>query len=354
MPNTDEKEAPKDEEPREGENQNEEEESQEDNPQENIQRLVVFEPKVVSKKKMVDKYAVEKHNKEENISIINKLTPQGVHYNYSIVINNQSPILILSLRIRVLYSKFLKYSKCFPPTIRVFSPIEHEEEDVKRIDLEFDILKQNALNKIQLLFTSSTIEGKGEIKILIAYQKGNGEIRVIKSDPIEIQIEKPDITPKIIPSSNIRNFSQQRDVKRNIVSLGFGTYKKGTFDKYFDLLEQLFLSYNFQLIVKEKARGTLWFFGTENQSGYDILILGKVTPNSMEFMAFSENPITLVSVLSFITKNLKQELIARKLVKSEKLIFDLNCINCGTFLPFFPKKGETIECEKCNCKQIVW
>jgi len=354
MPNRDDEETPEDEEARERVNQNEEKESEEEKPKENIHKLIVFEPKVTSKKKISDKYSVEKSDQEEQIKVINKLTPQGLHYSYLILINNQSPTPILSYRIRVLYSKFLEYSKCFPPTIRVYSPIEQEVQDVKRIDLEFDILKQNTSNKIRLLFTSSTMEDQGQVKMLIAFEKSNGKIGVIKSNPIEIQIDKPNITPKIIPSSSIRNFSQQRDVKRNIISLGFGTNKKGTFDKFFNLVEELFLSYNFQLIIKEKERGDLWFFGTENQSGFDILILGKVFEDRIEFMAFSENPIGLVSVLSFFTKNLKEELLKRKVVKSEKLIFDLDCTNCGTFLPFFPKKGEAIECEKCNTKQLVW
>ncbi|MHA1913175.1 MAG: hypothetical protein ACW986_02050 [Promethearchaeota archaeon] len=354
MPNRNEEKAREGEETQEDEEFQKDEVSQEDKPPEDIQRLVVFDHKVISKKKLKNKYAVEKVDQEEKITVKNKLSARGVHYNYSILINNQSPTLILSLRIRVLYSNFLKYSKCFPPTMRVFSPIEQEGEDEKRIDLEFDILKKNTPKKIRLLFTSSTIEGRGEFKILIAYEKSNGEIKVIKSDPIEIQIEKLNISPKIISSSSIRDFSQQRDVKRNLISIGFGTNKKGNFDKYLEVLEQLFLSNNFQLIVKEKVRGTVWFFGTENQSGSDILVLGKVFSNRIEIMAFSENPVTLVSVLSFLSKNLKEVLLSRKLVKSEKWIIDLDCINCGTFLPFFPKKGESIECEKCQYKQIVW
>ncbi|MHA2185312.1 MAG: hypothetical protein ACXAAI_09950, partial [Promethearchaeota archaeon] len=113
MPNRDDKETPEDEEARDRVNQNEERESEEEKPEEKIHKLIVFEPKVTSKKKIYDKYSVEKSNQEEQITIINKLTPQGLHYSYSILINNQSPTLILSYRIRVLYSKFLEYSKCF-------------------------------------------------------------------------------------------------------------------------------------------------------------------------------------------------------------------------------------------------
>ena len=320
----------------------------------NIQRLVVFEPKIIPKDKIVDKYTIEKTDQIEKIKIVNKLSPRGVHYNYSILIDNQSSTLILNTRVRILYPKFLEYSKCFPPAIRVFSPIEHEGEEIKRIDLEFEILRQNSSKKIQLLFTSSTKEGLGEFRTLIAYEKRKGKIKAIKSDPLRIQIEKPEITPKIISSASIREFSHNRGVKRNLISLGFGTSKKGALDKYLGILEHLFLLYNFQLIIKEEERGILWYFGNQKQSGYDILALGKIFSNRIEVMVMSENPIILVSLLSLFTENLKEELLTKKFVKSEKLIFDLDCINCGTFLPFFPRKGETIECDKCNYKQIVW
>ncbi|MHA2121929.1 MAG: hypothetical protein ACW990_12060, partial [Promethearchaeota archaeon] len=136
MPNRNEEKAREGEETQEDEEFQKDEVSQEDKPPEDIQRLVVFDHKVISKKKLKNKYAVEKVDQEEKITVKNKLSARGVHYNYSILINNQSPTLILSLRIRVLYSNFLKYSKCFPPTMRVFSPIEQEGEDEKRIDLE--------------------------------------------------------------------------------------------------------------------------------------------------------------------------------------------------------------------------
>ena len=33
---------------------------------------------------------------------------------------------------------------------------------------------------------------------------------------------------------------------------------------------------------------------------------------------------------------------------------ELECKYCGNILPYFPGKGKTIECNKCNYEQIIW
>ncbi|MFW9830010.1 MAG: hypothetical protein ACFFEY_20750, partial [Candidatus Thorarchaeota archaeon] len=194
---------------------------------------------------------------EETISIETKLSSIGAYYNCSVMIKSQNPIPILRSKIRVLYPNFLEYSRSFPQTISVLSQSNIEGEDIKKLDIEINYIKQISSRKIQLHFAPSSLVGYGDFMILMAYEKPNGEIRVIKSEPIDIQIDKVEISPKVILSSEIREFSQLPGMKRIYYSLGIGTNKKLNIDKILDDMKNFFQFHSFQLITKDPDRGIL-------------------------------------------------------------------------------------------------
>ena len=140
----------------------------------------------------------------------------------------------------------------------------------------------------------------------------------------------------------MRNLSVHSDIND---FLGVNNIKDFDLIKFFDVLEELFHFRNFQLITKDKDKGILWFFGNEIRSGYDILVLTKIRINMIEIMILSKDPIYFVPFFFTIIQNLKEQL--------QKFV-NLECINCGSILPYFPKKEETIVCNKCYHKQIFW
>jgi hypothetical protein len=44
----------------------------------------------------------------------------------------------------------------------------------------------------------------------------------------------------------------------------------------------------------------------------------------------------------------------REIVNNLDDIHDLECKYCGAILPYFPKKGEEIQCSKCKYEQLLW
>ncbi|GAG58337.1 unnamed protein product, partial [marine sediment metagenome] len=50
----------------------------------------------------------------------------------------------------------------------------------------------------------------------------------------------------------------------------------------------------------------------------------------------------------------KREMILLGHISSEDQVYQLECKYCGNILPYFPGKGKTIECNRCNYEQIIW
>ncbi|MFX1302564.1 MAG: hypothetical protein ACFFC1_12455 [Promethearchaeota archaeon] len=319
-----------------------------------IQGLVIFKRKKAYPSKKADSYTVEKINKEDKIKFVNNLSPQSNRYIYSIALNNNGSSPISEVKIKVISPKFLSYLGCFPLTIKTLPINEEDQEEVKIIEIELGELKELSSQEIRFQFTPYVSPAASEFKSIITYVNNKGKLKILNSKPIKIQIAKLILTPKIIPSSQIREFTQLTDTKRVAMSFGIGISKKKNLNKYFDMIEHILQFQNLQLIRKNKERGILWFCGTETQSGSDILTLSKIGSNQIDIIVFSKNPIILASFLYSFTKILREQVSLKKILKSKIKIFELVCINCGDILSYFPRKGESIICNKCNYKQIVW
>ncbi|MFX1469438.1 MAG: hypothetical protein ACFFB8_12320 [Promethearchaeota archaeon] len=319
-----------------------------------IQGLLIFKRKKVYPPKKTDSYTVEKINIEDKIKFVNNLRPQANCYLYSIALNNNGSSPISEVKIKVISPKFLSYLGCFPLTINILPIIEEDQEEVKIREIAIGELKELSSQEIHFQFNPYISPATGEFKSIITYVNNKGKLKILNSKPIKIRIDKLILTPKIIPSSQIREFTQLAGTIRIEMSFGIGISKKKNLNKYFDIIEHILQSQNLQLIIKDKERGMLWFCGTDTQSESDILTLSKIGSNRIDIIVFSKNPIILTSFLSSFTKIFREQVSMKKIFKSKVKIFELVCINCGTILSYFPRKGESIICNNCNYKQIVW
>ncbi|MFX0038840.1 MAG: hypothetical protein ACFFCY_16240 [Promethearchaeota archaeon] len=319
-----------------------------------IQGLVLFKKTYQLKK--TDSYTVEIINKEDKIKFSSNLRPQANRYIYTIVLNNDGSSPISKVKIKVISPKFLNYFGYFPLTINMLPVIEENKDKVKNIEIIFGELKEKGSQEIHLQFTPYISPSTGEFKSIITYVNNKGKLKTLRPKSIKIEIEELIITPKIIPSSQIREFTRLTGTIRVLMSYGIGIRKKVNL---IDIVEHILQAQNLQLITKDKERGMLWFCGTETQSSSDILVFSKIDLNRIEIIIYSKNPIILASFLFLFSNILREQLsiskkILKRILKSEIKIFELVCINCGTILSRFPRKGESIICNKCDYEQIVW
>ncbi|MFX0005531.1 MAG: hypothetical protein ACFFAV_02260 [Candidatus Hermodarchaeota archaeon] len=318
-----------------------------------IQGLVIF--KKAHPLEKTDSYTVEEINKEDKVTFSNNLRPQANRYIYTIVLNNNGSFPISKVKINVISPKFLNYFGYFPLTINLLPVIKENKDNDKNIEIIFGELKEHSSQEISLQFTPYISPSIGEFKSIITYVNNRGEMKILSSEPIKIKIEKLTLIPKIIPSSQIREFTRLPGTFRDLMSYGIGIRKKINF---IDIIEHILLSQNLQLITKDNERGMLWFCGTDMQSNSDILAFSKIVSNRIEIILYSKNPIILASFLFLFTNILREQLsikkILKKILKSEAKMFELVCVNCGAILSYFPRKGEFIACNKCNHEQIVW
>jgi len=111
---------------------------------------------------------------------------------------------------------------------------------------------------------------------------------------------------------------------------------------------------NFQLIINDQNNKISWFYGTDLVSGNDILIICQVLKRKIEWLAAASNPYLLISILTKFTTLFERNMITLEHIESEEQIYSLECKYCGNILTYFPLKGESIECDKCNYEQVVW
>ena len=319
-----------------------------------LQDLMIFRHKEGPKGKKPDNFLVEKTNTTDKIKITNRLSTQGTHYRYSILLDNENSTPISNIKISVFYPKLLKFTGSYPLSVIISSLIEDKKEKNNVINLEMKGLKDKTSQRIYLHYTPSSQLDNGEFKTSLKYTNNKGEENTINSNSINIKIDDIVIIPKIISHSRIREISQIPGMKRALISLGIGTKKKVNYKKIFEIFENLVLSYDFQFITRDKEKGIFWFFGFETKSSNDILSLCKIGSNVIEIITYSTNPIILGFFLYSFTKNLKQQLSSYKIINPKTKIFELDCVNCGDNLPYFPKKSEPITCIKCSYEQIVW
>ncbi|UCD01440.1 MAG: hypothetical protein JSV23_11285 [Promethearchaeota archaeon] len=317
-----------------------------------IQNLVIFKTKEDSRSEVIDKYTFEKVDQEDKIKLHNELEPYSGHFRYSILIDNQSLASITEMKIKIKYPEFLTLIRCFPPTINI--PQAITEKDTKQIKLEFDELNEKSKIQIHLHFTPNILDKVGEIRTIVTYVNNKDTVRVLDSRPAEIIIDSITIEPKVVPSSFIRKFSQQPGIKNVIKSMGIGIEHQIPSEIYYHILEQSFLFHKFQLVAKDVEKRILWYFGTESKIKQDLLAIGQIVSNKIEIIASSLNPYLLVSFLTLFSNDFKERLLMNGIVNSKNLIYDLECKHCGAVLPYFPNKGEAVECTNCKYEQKIW
>jgi len=317
-----------------------------------VHNLVLFKTKEDSRSEVIEKYTFEKVDQENKIKLYNEFGPYSGHFRYAILLDNQSLAPITELKVKIKFPEFLNLLRCFPPSINISHMAT--ENNIKQINLEFDELNEKSSKQIHLHFAPSTLDNKGEIRIIVSYVNNKDTVRVLDSRPAEITVDSITIEPKVVPSSFIREFSQKHGIKKVIKSLGVGTSYKVDSEMYYNILEQVFLINNFQLVAKDPERGILWYFGTESKTKEDILAIGQLVSNKIDIIATSQNHYVLIGFLTIFYNDFKEQILMNGIVNSKDEIYDLECVHCGAVLPYFPKKGKKIECEKCKSEQIIW
>jgi hypothetical protein len=317
------------------------------------QDLVIFKEKDEAQEEVIEKYSFETVDQEDKIKLFSDYRPFAGHFQYSILIDNQSLAPITEMKIKVKYPEFLTLSRLFPPSITI--PQIKTENGINQLTLEFDELNEKSNKQFHLHFTPNSLDHMGEIRTIVTYVNNKDTVRVLDSKPAEITLYKIAIEPKVVPSSFIRDFAQTSGIKKAIKSMGVGTgFQNIDSEVYFNFLEQLFAIHNFQMVTKDVAKRILWYFGTESVNKDDILAIGQITSNKIEIIASSLNHYTLISFLTQFAKDFKQFVKMNDIVSSEDKIYDLECSKCGAILPYFPQKNQLVVCENCSHQTIIW
>ncbi|MFW9785453.1 MAG: hypothetical protein ACFFFB_24440, partial [Candidatus Heimdallarchaeota archaeon] len=216
-----------------------------------IQGPVIFKtftPNQVEKK---EEHSVEKIDEEDGIILINKLNPQANRYQYSLILKNNSNFPISDAKLEVVSPKFLTIAGCFPKTVDIVPLKEDDEDSHKSYGIKLDKLREKSSKEIQIHFTPNTLHATAKLQTILTYMNHKAKLKNLKSQTTEIQIDQITVTPKVILSSEIREFSQLPGNKRILYSIGIGTNKKINTDKILDDMKNFFQFHSFQLITKD-------------------------------------------------------------------------------------------------------
>jgi len=298
-------------------------------------------------------------DQEDKIHMIYKLVPFGGNYLYSLIIMNESTAPITEVKIRIILPAFLELCRSSPPTLTIDSLESNEGSNIegtkeKQVKMEFELINANSQKQINLYLCPKLLEKKGKIRSFITFVNNADFIRAIDTDSINIELDPFNIERKIIPQSEIKRFLEKPWIKKANKSIGIGF--DGIFDDdfFFEQIVKIIQVSNLQLILKNQSNKISWFCGTDLVSGNDILVIGQIINGKIEWLAASLNPHLLISVLTNFVNSFKREMMLQGLISSEDQIYSLECKYCGNTLPYFPERGKTIECNKCNYEQIAW
>lgn len=317
----------------------------------NISGLVLFKSRA-SKPTQKEITTYENVDQENKISLGHKLYPFAGSYLFSILITNRSSAPITEVKIKVKYPDFLYVSR-YTPAIFESEYVKLEDDSLKQINIEFDQLAENSKKQINLYFKPINLDIEGEITLFSSFVNSKDYVRVLNAEPVNIHAQSISaIEPKIVPSYAIEKFYNNSEVKK--ASRSFGVDAHENLDLYFNYITQILEAHHFQLITQDKERRIAWFFGKELDADEDILAIGRIVSNKIEFLVASQNPDILVSLLTNLTNALKKRLMSTGIIDSVDQVYELECYNCGSILPHFPEKGVPVECTKCNEHNLIW
>ena len=338
------------------------ERNKKDKNQEETHELLLFNKDSGTRSKSFEPEPLEYVDQEDKINMVYKLVPFGGNYLYSLLITNQSTDPITEVKIRIIFPGFFKLCRSTPPTLILESLEVGEDEnnsDQKEIEqqqvvMEFESLDGNSTKQINLYLCPLFLEGKGTIRSFVTFINNADFVRAIDIEAIPIQFDPFSVERKIIPSSEIKQFLEKPWIKKAIKSIGIGLDSQLDDNYYFEHINKIVETHNFQQIIKDQNNNISWFFGTDLVSGNDVLIICQVSGHKIEWLAASSNPHLLISLLTKFITVFEREMITLGHIESKEQIYILECKYCGNTLAYFPPKGESIECNKCNYEQIVW
>ena len=279
-----------------------------------IHGLVILKGAPAKEKSDESTYAFESVDQENKIKLTCELVPFGASYRYSILLVNDSLAPITEIKARIKFPEFLTLTRISPTTISI-NP-QPNESGAKQVNLEIDELSETSKNQINFYFKPLLLNKKGVLLTNITYVNNKDFIRVIDSDPAEINVVEPEIEGKIISSSKIAGFLKQKGIKKAIKSLGIATNRKQDVDIYFDHIEQLLGLHKFQLITKDENKKIAWFFGMDLHNKEDILVIGQIMANKIEFLAASQHHPSLISLLTILSNEFKKRILSIGKIKS--------------------------------------
>ena len=318
----------------------------------NLKGLVVFKEEKSSKVIEQESISLEQVDQEDKIKIVHEFMPFGSSYRYTLLIANQSKAPISEAKIKIRFPEFVDLIRCHPP--ECVNKLEQLEDGVKQIKIQANKIEANSQIQYNFFLTPLYLDAEGEIRSFLTFINSQDYVRALDSKPILAIFSPITIERKILPTSQIKAFSESPHNKRAIRSIGIASNEKFDQDLYFHLLQDVMENQNYQLITKIEKNRISWYFGTDLVSGLDILVVAQIIKNKVEWFALCKNPHVIISVLTKLVNEFIVLVIFRKLIEAPNQVFNLECKNCGAVLPYFPGKGETINCDNCNAQQIVW
>ncbi len=322
-----------------------------------IHGLVLLKTETVQKKSIPERtYKVEDVDQENKIKLYFNLVPSGSLYRYSILLINESLAPIVEVKIKVKIPNFLELKRYSPTNIDISFP-SSDERGFSLINMEIDELNEKSRTQLNLYFTPESLDKKGPLNTVITYVNNKDFVRVIDSEPMEIIINPLNIQPKIIASTEISIFLKLEGIKKVIKSLGIANVIENdtTLNLFFNHVNLILQNHEFQLIAIDNEKRVAWYYGTDLESRKDILIIGQIVSNKIEFLAASQNHQILIPLLIILSKEFKKHILnIGDIIGNVEQIYNVECKYCGTVLPYFPKKGVSIECKNCHKEQVLW
>ncbi|MFX1260245.1 MAG: hypothetical protein ACFFAN_20535 [Promethearchaeota archaeon] len=317
-----------------------------------IHGLVVFKNNTIKEDRVqARKNNLKDINQENKIKLLHEIIPFGAMYRYSIILANQSLAPITEIKLRIKIPAFISLVRYSPLSIKV-KVSETDEKEIKRINLKSDKLNEESNQQFNFYFTPTTINNQGEISTSVSFIDNKDFIRVINSEPIELVIVPINIEKKTIYSSEIGKFLKTDGIRKAIKSFGIGVKGRKDGEKHFNQIIKILENNNFQLIAEDKEKKISWYFGIETNSKEDILVIGQIVSDKLEFIAASHNNSVLISLLTKLSYDFKNSML--NIIDSIDNIYNLECKFCSNVLHYFPEKGMPIKCIKCNKEQVIW
>lgn len=283
-------------------------------------------------------------SQEDFVKLDIQLGYLGSHVRLVLKIINKSDFPIDEIEVKLEFSKKIEIFRTTPKV----EFIKHESGIVARIP----VIPQKGNFEVKFYLNPAEL-GKGTVGGQVKYVNYKDFVRLLMIEVMEFNLTVPTIIPKDIAHDSIEEYNSASFMKKDIRS--YGLPDKLNPLTAFNHIFQIIRAKNFKLITKsvEDNKKIAWFFGTTEETMTDILVVGQVLQNKIEFYASSKNEQILSALLTSFSMDLKRRILISSVVRSEKEIYDLFCTECGGTLPYFPKPGEFVECVYCNTKNLV-